>query len=90
MFIAKVGFVLKKMKTEYAKYRFEIGLYYFSLSFGTVACACLDTSRARQLAPKTRYARFGEPRKLAETSTRPRRKQTKKKNPKPSGRGVAR
>ena len=27
---------------------------------------------------------------LAETSTRPHRKQTKKKNPKPSGRGVAR
>ena len=27
---------------------------------------------------------------LAETSTRPHRNQTKKKNPKPSGRGVAR
>ena len=62
MFIAKVGFVLKKMKTEYAKYRFEIGLYYFSLSFGTVACACLIQVGSLR-SPRQAHARTATKRK---------------------------
>ena len=44
--------------------------------FGTVACACLDTSRRRQLAPKTRFARFGVPRKLRRAKHTPKTKKT--------------
>ena len=47
-----------------------------------MACACLDTSRRRWLVPKTRCARFGEPRLLrrgqAHATIKPKWKLTKR------------
>ena len=45
---------------------------------GCGTCACLDTSGVATLVPKTRFARFGEPRSLRRDKHTPRHNQTKK------------
>lgn len=51
---------------------------YFSFRL-TIRCALGIYKSARQLAPKTRYARFGEPRKLAEPSAHQKQSNEKSK-----------